>query len=640
MGGNKKEQGKQTLGPSVLSSRDYELYLDQMSDLAYFTDDQGNMLWVNAAVAEAFERPKEELLGKPFLSYFIPEERESVKATYEKILEGNPVEATWTLVSGKTCCFSSQPYRDEAGNIIGTFGVGENLTERLKIELALRDSEERFKAIHDASFGGIVIHDKGLILECNQGLSDITGFDYDELIGMNGLLLISDKTRPKVVENITNQYEEPYEAEGVRKNGETYPLRLEARQIPYKGKEVRVVEFRDLTKEKESEKEKLNLEKQLQQAQKLEAVGRLAGGVAHDFNNMLTAILGNAELALAKIDEKSALFLELKEIEKAARRSAGLTRQLLAFSRKQTISPKVINLNDTLADLTKMLARLIGEEITLNLELDDEPWNIKVDPGQIDQILTNLCINAKDAIGSAGNITIRTQKVLVEDDIDEGLTEIAKGEYVKLTVKDSGCGMDKDTVAHIFEPFFTTKEIGKGTGLGLATVYGAVRQNKGYIRVNSALGQGTSFDLFLPRYGEGKTEIEANRMRILTNQGTETILVVEDERAILDVTAKQLNKLGYSVIAANGPAEAIKMATDFNGPIDLLITDVVMPDMNGNELSKEIASIYPESKVLFMSGYTADVIANHGVLREGIRFLEKPFSFEDLGSSVREALDD
>ena len=631
MGGNSEK--------SVIGKSEYELFLDKMSNLAYFIDDQGAIVWVNQAVADTLEVPQKELIGREFLPFFRAEDKNNVIDNYRLVLEGNPRVAVHTLITGTTCRFSTFPHYDDDGKIIGAFGVGENITKQLQVECALKDSEERFKAIHDASFGGIAIHDKGVILECNHGLCDMTGFEYDELIGMNGLLLISEKTRPLVIENINGQFERPYEAEGVRKNGETYPLRIEGREIPYKGKNVRVVEFRDITKEKEAEAHKESLESQLQQAQKLEVVGRLAGGVAHDFNNMLTAIIGNAELALAKTNESSLIRGELNEIEKAARRSADLTRQLLAFSRKQTISPKVLNLNETLSDLTRMLTRLIGEDIKLSFEPKKGLWPIKVDPSQVDQILTNLCINSRDAIDGTGLIEIKLDNVVIDGDYQDSVAEIANGEYVKLSISDDGRGMDKETILHIFEPFFTTKSMGKGTGLGLATVYGAVKQNKGHIKVESKVGEGTTFDLLIPRYVSDKGHVRASELRLLSNHGTETILIVEDEPAILNVAARQLNKLGYSVIAANSPNEALEIAQEFENEIHLLLTDVVMPEMNGKELAQGINSLFPNIKVLYMSGYTADVIGNHGVLKEGLRLLEKPFSIEELASSVREALD-
>jgi len=294
-----------------------------------------------------------------------------------------------------------KPRRDEIGDLIKNFDLmSHNLKKSFnrieKQNQELKESEERFKALHNASFGGITIHDKGLILECNNGLSEITGYDYDELIGMNGLDLISDDTRDKVIQNINTGYEKSYEAKGVRKNGDLYPLRLEARNIPYKGKKVRVVEFRDITESKRADEEKENLEAQLRQAHKMEAVGRLAGGVAHDFNNMLSVIIGYAAIAMDDVDPSQPLYNKLEQIRKAGERSADLTRQLLAFARKQTVAPKVLDLNETLEGMTNMLQRLIGEDLNLTWIPGKKVWQVKVDPSQIDQILVNLCVNARD----------------------------------------------------------------------------------------------------------------------------------------------------------------------------------------------------------------------------------------------------
>ncbi|MBN1266488.1 MAG: PAS domain S-box protein [Anaerolineales bacterium] len=515
----------------------------------------------------------------------------------------------------------------------------QDISESKRVEQELQESEERFKALHNASFGGIVIHDKGLILECNQGLSDLTGYTYDELIGMDGLMLISENTRDKVVRNIEAGYEKPYEAEGVRKNGEIYPIRLEARKIRYKGKEVRVVEFRDISEIKQAEKEKAHLETQLLQAHKMESVGRLAGGVAHDFNNMLGVILGHAEMALDQLDPGQPLFADLQEIQRAGQRSAKLTRQLLAFARKQTITPRIIDLNETVEGMLQMLRRLIGEGIDLAWLPGKEPALVRVDPSQIDQILANLCLNARDAIADVGKITIETGVVSFDETYCHEHAGFLPGEYVLLAVSDTGCGMDSVIVEHIFEPFFTTKEQGKGTGLGLASVYGAVKQNEGFINVYSEPGQGTIFRVYLPRLQDG-TSMQKDKMKATPNmRGNETILLVEDEPSILHVVLRMLENLGYAVMAAKTPTEAIRLASEHHGSIDLLITDVVMPEMNGRDLSKNLVNIHPGIKCLFMSGYTANVIAHHGALDPDVEFIQKPFSNQALSTKVREVIE-
>jgi PAS domain S-box-containing protein len=397
--------------------------------------------------------------------------------------------------------------------------------------------------------------------------------------------------------------------------------------------------FNDITERKRDEEEKSALEGQLHQAQKMESVGSLAGGVAHDFNNKLSVILGCTYLASIESDP-----IELKnileEIRKAAESSADLTRQLLAFARKQTIIPKVLDLNETVAGMFKMLNRLIGEDIRLAWHPADELWLLKFDPSQIDQILANLCVNARDSITKDGKITIETGNSIIDASYCTFNTYASPGEYVRIVVGDNGSGMDNETQQRIFEPFFTTKETGKGTGLGLAMVFGIVKQNNGFINVCSEPGIGTTFSIYLPRY-VGETEQKQNDAKSMAAPlGQETILLVEDEQAILNMASLVLVKQNYSVLKANNPAEAIRLAEEHLGEISLLITDVIMPEMNGKELANKLQSTNPRLKCLFMSGYTADAISQYGVLDEGVDFIQKPFSLPEFGTKVRKVLDD
>jgi len=389
---------------------------------------------------------------------------------------------------------------------------------------------------------------------------------------------------------------------------------------------------RDITEEK-------RIQEQLTQLQKMESVGRLAGGIAHDFNNMLGVILGHTELAIESAGKEHPLYRDLMEIRKAGERSASLTRQLLAFARKQTITPKILDLNDTVSGMLKMLQRLIGEDIDLVWLPGKNLPPVEVDPSQIDQILANLCVNARDAIEGTGKVTIETGIAQFDEALCNDNMGCVPGKYVFLAVSDGGCGMDKEIQDKLFEPFFTTKEVGKGTGLGLATVYGIVRQNNGFINVYSEPGTDTTFKIYLPRH-IGKVE-EQNPESVLepTLPGRETILVVEDEKAILNLTRHLLEKQGYHVLTACMPGEAIRLAEEYTGEIHLLITDVVMPEMNGRNLSQRILSLYPGMRCLFMSGYTTDVIAHQEIINEEICFLQKPFFKNSLMAKVREALD-
>jgi PAS domain S-box-containing protein len=395
----------------------------------------------------------------------------------------------------------------------------------------------------------------------------------------------------------------------------------------------------DITERKRAEEEKAKLETQLQQAQKMESVGRLAGGVAHDFNNMLCVIIGHTDMAMMGIDPDNPLHAKLTQIRKAADYSADLTRQLLAFARKQTIAPQVLDLNKTVARMLSMLQRLIGEAIRLTWQPAANLWQIKVDPSQIDQILANLCVNARDAISGVGKITIETGNITLDEDCCADHADLLPGEYVRIAVSDDGCGMDKEILAHIFEPFFTTKGVGEGTGLGLSSVYGAVKQNNGFIDVISEPDSGTTFAIYLPRHvGKAdQTWMESATEPDLSGQ--ETIILVEDEPDILNITRMMLEMQGYTILAASSPSDAIRLASEHSCEIQLLITDVIMPEMNGWELAIKLRSLYPHLKRLFMSGYTADIIAQHGVLQEEVYFVEKPFSPKTLAAKVREVLD-
>ncbi|MDY6904727.1 MAG: transporter substrate-binding domain-containing protein [Thermodesulfobacteriota bacterium] len=395
----------------------------------------------------------------------------------------------------------------------------------------------------------------------------------------------------------------------------------------------------DITTQVEQEKTRHQLQDQLIQAQKMESVGRLAGGVAHDYNNMLSLIIGYTEMALEKIPENDSLHQDLQEILIAAERSTDITRQLLAFARKQTVAPKVLDINATVEGMLKMLRRLIGEDIDLAWLPDSDVWPVKIDPAQVDQILANLCINARDAISGIGKITIETGNVTFDEDYCADHAGFLPGDYVLLVVSDNGRGMDDDTLDKVFEPFFTTKGVGRGTGLGLSTVYGIVKQNNGFINVYSEPDEGTTFRIYLPRPLETLESFQTVDFTDIPKSRGETALVVEDERSILTLSQKMLESLGYSVIVARTPAEAITLAGESARDIDLLITDVIMPEMNGRELADQLNLLHPRLRVLYMSGYTANVIAHHGVLDEGVHFLQKPFSKRDIAIRVREALD-
>jgi two-component system, cell cycle sensor histidine kinase and response regulator CckA len=527
--------------------------------------------------------------------------------------------------------------------------IGHDITGRKQAERELLESHRMLRDVIETIPVRVFWKDRaGRYLGCNNLFAQDAGWKHPkDLIGEDDYsmgwrdqaeqyraddLAVIERDAPKI------NYEEHQTAPDGRR------IWLRTSKIPLRDDEGDIYGilgvYEDITEAKRAEEEKERLQDQLYQAQKMESVGRLAGGVAHDFNNMLSVILGHTELAMEKMPPEQPLYSDLEEIRQAAARSADLTRQLLAYARKQTVAPKVIDLNETVEGMLKMLRRLIGEDIDLAWFPGTKPGPVNMDPSQLDQILVNLCVNARDAIGDTGKITIETKAALFDEAYCALHAGFIPGDYVQLTVSDNGHGMDKMTLGKLFEPFFTTKEIGKGTGLGLATVYGIVKQNNGFINVYSEPGKGTTFHIYLPRHHRNVELAPRDSYRKpVSTDGHETILLVEDEPAILKMALTMLKRQGYNVLAAATPGEAIRIAGEHPGEIHLLMTDVVMPEMNGRDLAKKLLSLHPDIKRLFMSGYTANVIAHHGVLDDGVHFIQKPFSMNELIAKVREALE-
>ena len=509
--------------------------------------------------------------------------------------------------------------------------------------LELKESMDRFRILAESAPVGIVIFGHDLkTLHASKRFTEFYGYTLEDMPDVEHWwrLAYPDETIRQQIRKTWNEAIkkaentgsgiEPMEFPVTCKNGAV--LQTEFRLAQAGG--LNFVIFTDVS-------ENRKLESRLRQAQKMEAVGRLAGGVAHDFNNMLGVILGHAELAMSRATPDDPLRDNLTQIFNAARRSADITRQLLAFARKQTIAPRVLNLNETIDGMLKMLRRLIGEDIDLVWLPGKNARTVKMDPSQIDQILANLCVNARDAITDIGKITIETGTKAFDKAYCAGHPGFEPGDFVLLAVSDNGAGMDRWTLDNLFEPFFTTKAADKGTGLGLATVYGIVKQNKGFINVYSEPGHGSTFRIYLPRHDVMTEQVSKKEPQAEPDaHGTETILLVEDETAILELTAALLEQLGYIVLPADTPDQAICLAREHTGRIHLLITDVVMPGMNGRDLARTLTSLYPDMKSLFISGYTANVIAHHGVLDEGVQFLQKPFSMNEIAVKVRLALNE
>ncbi|MBI9084114.1 MAG: PAS domain S-box protein [Desulfobacterales bacterium] len=520
-----------------------------------------------------------------------------------------------------------------------------DITERKKAEKSLHESEERYRTFFEKGPDGVVVlnPETAQIIEFNDQACRQLGFSREEFAQLRVPDIEVMETAKETQERIRSVFEtgcHDFETLHRTKQGEIRHVHVTAQVIETTGSNVYHCICRDITERKQTEDEKEKLESQLFQAQKMESVGRLAGGVAHDYNNMLSVILGYAELALAKMNPGDPLRDYLLEILNAAMRSADITRQLLTFARKQAIAPQVLDLNENVGATLKMLQQLIGEDIDLNWHPRTNLWPVKMDPSQLDQILANLCVNARDAIAGVGKVTIETDKISFDKAYCKDHAGFVPGEYVLLAVSDDGFGMDKETRANLFEPFFTTKELGHGTGLGLATIYGIVKQNDGFINVYSEPGKGTTFRIYLPRHAGGAEEVKTEITAEIPKGHGETVLIVEDEASILTLSHRILDSLGYKVLTARSPGEAMALAAEHADSIHLLLTDVVMPEMNGRDLSARLLARYPDIKTLFMSGYTSDVIAHRGVLDEGVNFVQKPFSKKDLATKVRAALDE
>jgi len=390
--------------------------------------------------------------------------------------------------------------------------------------------------------------------------------------------------------------------------------------------------------QKKAEAEQAKLEIRLRQAEKMETVGRLAGGIAHDFNNMLGVIMGQAELSMLNLAPGSKLYTDFENILEAAKHSADLTHQLLAFARQQVIKPRVVDLEKVIGNMLKVLRRIIGENIELHWKRHPDLWQVQIDPAQINQVLANLCSNSRDSIDSVGSIAIEASNCVIDDPEFAGVDQLQMGDYVKLTVSDTGRGMDAKTQEHIFEPFFTTKSKGKGTGLGLSTVYGIVKQHKGIITVHSEPGNGTEINVYFPRHQKDQVVSTTKEKHEEVARRKELVLLVEDDRNILAITKKMLEKLGYRTIAVNDPTEAVELIAEQQTPIDILLTDVVMPKLSGSALADTVKRHFPKCKVVFMSGYTGDMITQHSVTQRDVYFIQKPYTIKELGSHLREAL--
>ena len=608
--------------------------LQATGDGFWVIDNTGHITEVNQAYCKMSGYSRKKILGLTIADLDAKETHGETAQRIKRIIQ-NGYEIFETIHRRKdSSTFPvevSATYIEERGGEFVCFC--RDLTERKNREARLNllghmlDEAPSSITIHDVEGRFLYANHKTLTLHGYQSLEEFRKINLHELDVPESEALLAERFR-----KIHEEGEAHFEVEHFRKDGSVFPLHVFAKSIEWEGGPAILSIANDISEQKD-------LQVQLLHAQKMQAIGRLAGGVAHDFNNMLTVIIGDTDMLLDDIETNHPFYDSIAEIRTASVRSAELTQQLLAFARKQIVDPKVIDLNKAVDNILKMLFRLVGENISMSWIPGKKVWPVKIDPSQLDQILANLCINARDSITGVGKITIETENVIFDEAYCKKHIGNAPGEYTMLALSDNGCGMDTETMSNIFEPFFTTKEMGKGTGLGLAMIYGIVKQNKGFINVYSELGQGTTFKIYLPRHSLEKPLLSEKKLDKPSEHGKCTILVVEDEQAILKMVTKILERHGYTVIATSSPEEAIHLANEHTGDIHLLISDVVMPKMNGRDLENNILSLYPKAKVLFMSGFTANVIAKHKVLGKEMNFLQKPFYPKDLLTKIQELLD-
>jgi len=629
-------------------SRYFDLY--NLAPVGYLTiNEKGLILEANLTTETQFLVNRSFLINQPFSNLIFKEDHDVFYRHKKQLFETGEHQTCelrmlrhdkttfWALLEG---LLSKDNEQQKVCRV-----VISDISKQKNAEFSLRKSEEFIRKIIDSVDEGFIVIDRHYhILSANRAFCKLVNLFPEQIIDKKcyEIMKYSNYLSPEAGDECAaartfdsgKNYHIAYiynDSSGNNKNLEikSFPITDETGQV------ISVIEtFNDVTETKK-------LEEKLLQSKKMEAIGQLAGGVAHDFNNMLSIIIGYSDMCLSMVNPSDPINKYLKEILKASERSASLVKQLLTFARKQPISPVVTDINDKINSIIDMLKKLIGENIYLLWLPGKDLWQIKIDQSQIDQIMVNICLNARDAISGIGKITIETCNAILDSDFCSLNPDAEKGDYVMLTVTDNGCGMDKKTIEKIFEPFFTTKEVGRGTGLGLATVDGIVRQHKGFINVESKQGEGSIFKIYFPRYifKEDNIKKESPEVPFTVVSGGETILLVEDETALLEMMKVTLEDSGYNVLSALTPDEAIQKARGYSGEIHLLLTDVIMPEMNGLELSQKLLSVLPNIKTLFMSGYPRDVIIKQGVLIEGLNFIQKPFLKKEITLKIREILD-
>ncbi len=634
------------------SRRQYAALLANLPGMAYrCTNDRSwTMEFVSEGCRELTGYAPEDLIGNKSLSFndlICPAHRERLWEKWQRILQEHgqfedEYEITTRTGEVRWVWEQGEGVYSEDGPVVALEGFIADVTER---KLAAIERERLIRAIEQSLEIIIITDADGTIVYVNPAFTRATGYSREEALGKNPRILQSGQHSREFYQEMWNTLLAGQNWEGQivnRRKDDRFYTEM-ATISPVRDADDRIVNYvavkRDITQDIQNQKEKDDLKTQLVQAQKMESIGRLAGGVAHDFNNMLQAILGYTEMALEQVEPGQSLYADLQEIQKASQRSAALTRQLQTFARKQIAMPRLLDLNEAVEGMSSMLRRLIGERIELTWNPGQDAGLVKIDPGQLDQALANLCINARDAIQANGRILIETHRVEIERPARSKSGDLPPGSYVVLSIQDDGTGMTPDVIEHLFEPFFTTKQLGKGTGLGLSTVYGIIKQNHGEILVQSTPGKGTTFRIFLPRETGVAEPSPTSENEEPVSRGHETILLVEDEETILQAARRVLESLGYQVLSTSSPDAAFHLVEKHKDRIKLLLTDVIMPEMTGPELVRRLHQQHPRLHYLYMSGYTANLIAEQGVREDSVNFIPKPFTRKALAQKVREAID-
>ena len=605
-------------------------------------DTDGRITYCNDYFLELTGWRREEVLGADYLATFLPPGNPARLEFARAMATGQVAQHFRNEILTRTGERRDIEWNDtvllEEERVVGLVSIGEDVTERMKAEGALRRSEADFRGLVEHATVGIHRSTPdGRFLTVNPALVRMLGYASAEemlRLDLSRDVYAEPARRDTLVAECERRDQAETETEWKRKDGSCITVRVSVRTV--RGPDGRIDCYEGIVEDVTQQR---SLEAQVRQSQRLEAVGRLAGGVAHDFNNLLTAITGYGDLLLQELGPDDPKRADVEEIRAAADRAAALTRQLLAFSRKQVLQPHVLDLNEVVRTLEKMLQRLIGEDIKLVFSAGAELGAVRADPGQIEQIVLNLAVNSRDAMPDGGQLTIETANVLLDADYGRKHAGAAPGEYVMLAVSDTGTGMNAETLSHIFEPFFTTKELGKGTGLGLATVYGIVKQSGGYVWAYSEPARGATIKIYLPRVHEAVQSVEPAPVLLGVEGGSETVLLAEDDPAVREVASAALAQKGYRVLRAPDGQTALLMAGAEPGEIAVVVTDLVMPGMTGREVAEALAAARPGIRVIYMSGYTDDAVVRHGVLEQGMEYLQKPFTPRALMLKVREVLD-